>query len=53
MVQTASVEWTLGKGPELMIEVWSTEALVAAVLAALLAEPDNLAKALRILRGGS
>ena len=53
MVQSASVEWSLGKDPELMMEVWSTEALVEAVLAALLEEPDNLAKALRMLQGGS
>lgn len=53
MVSAAPVEWSLGKGPDLMIEVWITEALVEAVLGALLAEPENLAKALRVLRGGS
>lgn len=51
MVHTVSVEWSLGKDPELTVEVWSTEALVEAVLEALLEEPDNLAKALRLLRG--
>ena len=53
MVQTPVVEWSLGKDPDLMVEVWSTEALIEAVLEALLEEPDNLAKALRVLRGGS
>ena len=51
MVRPPSVEWSLGKDPELIVEVWSTEALVEAVLEGLLEEPDNLAKAVRLLRG--
>ena len=47
-----SVEWSLGKAPDLMLEVWSTEATLEAVLEALLEDPENLAKAMRVLRGG-
>lgn len=51
MARVGSVEWSLGKSPDLMAEVWNTEALVEAVLGALLEEPENLAKAVRMLRG--
>jgi len=53
MVPAAAIEWSVGKDPDLMIEVWTTEALVEAVLGALLEEPENFAKALRVLRGES
>ena len=51
MVHVTSVEWSLGKSPELIAEVWATGALVEAVLGALLAEPEALAKAMRALQG--
>ena len=51
MVAVVSVEWSRGKSPELFVEVWNTEALIEAVLGALLEEPENLAKAVQLLRG--
>ena len=51
MGQVESVEWSLGKSAELMVEVWSTEAALEGLLEALLEEPENLAKAVRMLRG--
>ena len=53
MVRILTVQWSLGKMPELMAEVWSTEALLEAVLAALLEDPENLDRAIRVLRGGA
>lgn len=43
------LEWSLGKDPDVMIEVWSTAALVTAVIAALLEDPEKLQLALRAL----
>ena len=45
------VGWSLGKAPDLIIEVWSTTALVEAVIAALLEDPEKLDLALKALRG--
>ena len=43
------VEWSVGKDPELAIEIWSTAALTAAVVEALLEDPERLQLALRTL----
>lgn len=52
-MQFVSVEWSLGRSPDLIVEVWNTAALLEAVLAALLQEPEAMAKALTILRSAS
>ena len=46
-----AVEWSFGKDPEVMMEVWTTAALVEAVIAALLEDPESLRLALRVLEG--
>lgn len=43
-------EWSFGKDADLMVEVWSTAALLEAVIDALLAEPDKLKLALETLQ---
>ncbi len=43
------VEWSLNRDPDLIIEIWSTEALIEAVLAALLAEPGAMERAIAAL----
>ncbi len=43
------VEWSLNRDPDLIIEIWSTEALIEAVLAALLAEPEAMQRAIEAL----
>lgn len=43
------VEWSVGKDPDLIVEVWSTAALIGAVLEALLEEPEKLQLALKAL----
>ncbi len=43
------VEWSLNRDPDLIIEIWSTEALIEAVLAALLAEPEAMKRAIAAL----
>jgi len=48
-VEIVSVEWSVGKDPELMIEVWNTATLLEAVLASLLDDPEAMAKALTVL----
>ncbi len=45
----ATAEWSFHKDPDLMIEVWSTAALLEAVVAALLDDPANLKRALERL----
>ncbi|HYS73363.1 MAG TPA: hypothetical protein VEO96_05215 [Thermoplasmata archaeon] len=49
----APVEWSVGMDPDLAIDAWSTAALLAAVLEALLEEPEKLAVALRVLAGAT
>jgi len=49
-VRFASVEWSRGSDPEVMIEVFSTESLIEAVLQALLENPQAMAKAMGMLR---
>lgn len=44
-----TVERSFGKDPDLVVEIWSTAALLAAVIEALLAEPEKLALALQTL----
>ena len=44
-----AVEWSVGKGSDLIIEVWSTAALLAAVIEALLEDPQKLRLALQAL----
>jgi len=46
------VEWSLGKDPEVVIEIWSTAALMEGVIAALLDHPEGLAKAREPFRRG-
>ena len=46
---TPKVEWSLHGDPDLFIEAWSTAALLEAVIAALLEEPENLERALKAL----
>ena len=43
------VEWSLGKTPDLVVDIWSTAALLEAVIAALLDEPEKLKLALEAL----
>lgn len=47
------VGWSLHRDPDLIIEIWSTAALIEAVVAALLDDPENLRRALETLRAGS
>lgn len=48
-MEAGDVEWSFGKDPDVMIDVWSTAALIAGVIAALLEEPERLRLALRTL----
>ncbi len=43
------VEWSLNRDPDLLIEIWSTEALIEAVLTALLSEPEAMKRAIAAL----
>ncbi len=43
------VEWSLHRDPDLMVEIWSAAALLAAVMEALLEDPQNLRIALEAL----
>ena len=45
------VEWSLNRDPDLIIEIWSTEGLIEAVLAALLADPEAMKRAVAVLTG--
>ncbi len=51
-MRAASVEWTMGKDPDVLVEVFTTESLMETVLAALLADPEAMARAMMLLRGG-
>ncbi|HYM39948.1 MAG TPA: hypothetical protein VEY12_07380 [Thermoplasmata archaeon] len=46
------VEWSLNRDPDLLIEIWSTEALIEAVLEALLEDPSAMQRAIAVLTGG-
>ena len=43
------VEWSLNRDPDLIIEIWSTEALIEAVLLALLEDPEAMKRAVAVL----
>ena len=43
------VEWSINRDPDLYIEIWSTEALIKAVLGALLADPVAMKRAIAAL----
>ncbi len=43
------VEWSLNRDPDLIIEIWSTEALIESVLAALLEDPEAMKRAIAAL----
>ena len=43
------VEWSLNRDPDLIIDVWSTEALIEAVLEALLEDPEAMKRAVAAL----
>jgi len=49
----AAVEWSVGMDPDLAIDAWSTAALLAAFIEAILEEPEKLALALRVLAGAA
>lgn len=49
-MEDRKVEWSFGKDHDLIIDVWSTAALIEAVINALLAEPDKLVLALDVLQ---
>jgi len=44
-----AVEWSFGKDLDLMVEIWSTAAVLEAVIAALLKEPEKLRLAVAAL----
>jgi len=48
-----AVEWSVGKDPELIVDIWSTGALVAAVIEALMEDPEQLQRALNALRAST
>jgi len=50
-VAPPKVEWSLNRDPDLLIEIWSTEALIEAVLEALLEDPEAMKRAMAILAG--
>ncbi len=49
----SAVEWSVGMEPDLAIDAWSTAALLAAAIEAILEEPEKLALALRVLAGAA
>jgi hypothetical protein len=50
-VDAPKVEWSLNRDPDLLIAIWSTEALVEAVLEALLEDPEAMKRAVAVLTG--
>ncbi len=48
-MEGATAEWSVGKDLGLVVDVWSTAALVAAVIEALLEDPEKLTLALKVL----
>ena len=49
-MRVVSVAWTMGRDPDVMVEVYNTESLMEAVLQALLEEPEAMAKAMTLFR---
>lgn len=45
----SKVEWSLNRDPDLIVEAWSTAALIQTVIQALLEEPEKLRVALEAL----
>ena len=45
------VEWSLNRDPDLLIDIWSTEAVIEAVLEALLEDPEAMKRAMAVLAG--
>ncbi len=43
------VEWSLNRDPDLIVEIWSTEALIEAVLGVLLEDPEAMKRAIAAL----
>ena len=43
------VEWSFGKDPDLLVEIWSTAALMEATIEALLGDPEKLQLGLQAL----
>ena len=52
MTPPPKVEWSLNRDPDLLIDIWSTEALTEAVLEALLEDPEAMKRAVALLTGG-
>jgi hypothetical protein len=50
-VNPPKVEWSLHRDPDLIIEIWSTESLIEAVLEALLEDPEAMKRAVAVLTG--
>lgn len=50
-MEWASVEWSFGKDPGVMVDVWATAAVLASVIEALLGDPEKLQLALKALGG--
>jgi len=50
-VTAPKVEWSLHRDPDLIIEIWSTESLIEAVLQALLEDPEAMKRAVAVLTG--
>ena len=48
-----AVEWSVGKDADLIVDIWSTGALVAAVIEALMEDPEQLQRALNALRASA
>ena len=48
-MERSAFEWSFGKDRDLVVEVWSTAALIAAVIEALLEDPEKLRLALKAL----
>ena len=48
-MEGVSVEWSFGKDPGVMVDVWATAAVLASVIEALLEDPENLELALKAL----
>ncbi len=50
-VAPPKVEWSRNRDLDLLIDIWSTEALIEAVLEALLEDPEMMQRAVAVLTG--
>jgi len=48
-LRIVSVEWNAHRDADLMVDIWNTEALLEAVLAALLDDPEAMRRAVELL----